>query len=390
MQQRGEARERFGTLSASTTKAVESIKRSRSANRSSSSSPPGDLPQPATPLADIRHDVLVHAESLAKEVTALTLALKPPVTVEAVVAELDKLGGIVAKLSYVVELLPAAGALTKRLRYVRPFWICVPAASYGQLRAELGTQFIRWYILDLLEALQQYLPYATGALDSVTPESRNELLRAAKTLWTVVDRSGNLPRTELEAERQSWRDATSMLDDCLEELKDLEETVDDAGAEPAEGADDAPTDAPASDAAPESKGGDVSASQAVPAMSKERQRISATRHLLRLGRLLVHRLVTKSTSSLTTFDDSAFLDTIRQPISKLSALGDDIALELEPPQEGLLEVVEELCQVEDSIATELERVVESRGTPELKTSEAEWMTTWRKQRSGVRAKLDAI
>ena len=251
---------------------------------------------------------------------------------------------------------------------------------------------MRWYILDLLEAIQQYLPYATGALDSVTPESRNELLRAAKTLWTVVDRSGNLPRTELEAERQSWRDATSMLDDCLEELKDLEEMVDDAGGEPAEVADDAPTDAPASDAAPESKGGDASAagSQAVPAMSKERQRISATRHLLRLGRLLVHRLVTKSTSSLTTFDDSAFLDTIRQPISKLSALGDDIALELEPPQEGLLEVVEELCQVEDSIATELERVVESRGTPELKTSEAEWMTTWRKQRSGVRAKLDEI
>ena len=66
------------------------------------------------------------------------------------------------------------------------------------------------------------------------------------------------------------------------------------------------------------------------------------------------------------------------------------ARELEPPQEGLSEIVEELCRVEDSIATELERAVESRGTPELKTSESEWMKTWRKQRSGVRAKLDAI
>ncbi len=207
----------------------------------------------------------------------------------------------------------------------------------------------------------------------------------------MVDRSGNLPQTELEAERQSWRDATSMLDDCLEELKDLEETVDDAGADPAEGADDAPTDAPASDAVPESKSGDgTAASQAVPAMSKERQRISTTRHLLRLGRLLVHRLVTKSTSSSATFEDPAFLNAIRQPVSRLSALGDDIALELEPPQDGLSEIVEELCRVEDSIATELERAVESRGTPELKTSEAEWMKTWRKQRSGVRAKLDAI
>lgn len=118
MQQRGEARERFQQLSASTTKAVETIKRSRPANGLSSASPPGDPQQPATPLADIRHDVLVHAESLAKEVTALTLAVKPPATVEAVVAELDKLGGIVAKLSYVVELLPTAGAMTKRLRYV--------------------------------------------------------------------------------------------------------------------------------------------------------------------------------------------------------------------------------------------------------------------------------
>jgi hypothetical protein len=180
-----------------------------------------------------------------------------------------------------------------------------------------------------------------------------------------------------------------MLDDCLEELKDLEETVDAGSA--AEGADDAPTGAPAADAVPESKGDDgTAASPAPPAMSKERQRISATRHLLRLGRLLVHRLVTRSTSTSTTFEDPAFLDTIRQPISRLTALGDDIALELEPPQEGLSEIVEELCRVEDSIATELERAVESRGTPELKTSESEWMKTWRKQRSGVRAKLDAI
>jgi hypothetical protein len=131
MQQRGEARERFQQLSASTTKAVETIKRSRPANGSSSLLPPADLPQPITPLADIRHDVLVHAESLAKEVTALTLALKPPVTVEAVVAELDKLGGIVAKLSYVVELLPAVGAMTKRLRYVCRF-------GYQPLRADLS------------------------------------------------------------------------------------------------------------------------------------------------------------------------------------------------------------------------------------------------------------
>lgn len=134
MQQRGEARERFQQLSASTTKAVESIKRSRSANGSSSSSSPAGLPLPTTPLADIRHDVLVHAESLAKEVTALTLALKPPVTVEAVVAELDKLGGIVAKLSYVVELLPAVGAMTKRIRYVWPSWVRV-VRTYS--RAEL-------------------------------------------------------------------------------------------------------------------------------------------------------------------------------------------------------------------------------------------------------------
>ncbi|MEG9504892.1 MAG: hypothetical protein MIN69_24070 [Methylorubrum extorquens] len=44
MQQRGEARERFQQLSASTTKAVETIKRSRPANGSSSLLPPADLP----------------------------------------------------------------------------------------------------------------------------------------------------------------------------------------------------------------------------------------------------------------------------------------------------------------------------------------------------------
>ncbi|GAA5879138.1 hypothetical protein JCM3774_002092 [Rhodotorula dairenensis] len=359
MEQHDEARERFRNLTASTTRAVAAAKRPRSSQIA-------DSPQPAPLLLDIRNDVVVHANSLAKEVTALALALKPPITVDAVIAEVDKLGGIIAKLAYVVELLPAAGALAKR-------------AS--------------WYILDLLEAFQQFLPYAASALDSGTAGSRNDILRAAKTIWTVVDRAGALPETELEAERQSWRDAISMLDDCLDELKDFEETVDIDETSEA-GADEAHTGAGAArgrSAQLQGKGGDVPAtSQSTPTPSKERQRISATRHLLRLGRLLVHRLVAKSVSAPTTFGDPALLGAVRRPVSRLCALGDEIALELEPPQDGLPDVVDELCRVEDDLANELERVVAGLGSSDLQTSEAEWLQTWRKQRSGARSKLDAI
>lgn len=394
MDHHSEARERFRALSASTHNAVATAKRPRTSQV--------DAPHPAPLLIDIRNDVVVLAGSLAKEVTALTLALKPPVSVDAVTAELDKLRGIISKLSYVVELLPAVGALPKRLRCVCPLPQSVPVTPCRGLRVVrwlgrtvlmTGGNSCSWYILDLLEAFQQFLPHATSALDSGTAGSRNDILRAAKTLWTVVDRSEALPKTELEAERQGWRDAITMLDDCLEELKDLEETVDAEGVP--EGAADAAhpgaVAARSRQARSRGEGGDVPAtSQSTPTPSRERQRISASRHLLRLGRLLIHRLVTKSVSAPTTFGDAALLHAVRQPVSRLCALGDEIALELEPPQDGLSEAVNELCQVEDDLANELERVVAVLGSPDLQTSEAEWLRTWRKQRSGARAKLDAI
>ncbi|GAA5982553.1 hypothetical protein JCM10908_006697 [Rhodotorula pacifica] len=358
MERSSRASELLAALTASTASAIANAKRPRTVDASSQANP---LPT----LTDIRNDLAVHAGSLAKEVTALTLALKPPVTVDAVAAGLEKLSAIIAKLAYVVELLVGNGALAKRLS---------------------------WYTLDLLEAFQKFLPPATRALEADAATSRDDVLRAAKTVWTVVDRSGTLPQNELEAERQSWRDAISMLDDCLEELKDLEETVD--ADEPQE---DAGRDEDVADpgAIPGRRGNEASPAAAGPEaaaapVSKERQRISAARHLLRLGRLLIHRLVTKSASASTTFEDPSFLAAVRVPVSRLCALGDDIALELEPPQDGLLDVVDELCKVEDLLADELERVVAGRSTVDLQTSEAEWMQTWRKQRGGVRAKLDAI
>lgn len=171
-----------------------------------------------------------------------------------------------------------------------------------------------------------------------------------------------------------------MLDDCLEEMKDLEESI--------EGGDDDKKEEEEEDT-PAAEGRTEQDASARPA-SRQRQRVNATRHLLRLGRLLVHRLVTKTATSSPAFADSAFLSQTRNLTSRMSALGDDLALELEPPQEGLVEAVDDLCQVEDELADLLEAAVTARGSDELRASEGEWMATWRKQRTGVRSKLDAI
>lgn len=261
-----------------------------------------------------------------------------------------------------------------------------------------------WYILDVLETLQHFLPFASAALEPIPvgaeQRTRNDVLRGAKTIWTVVDKAATLPTNELEADRQSWRDAITMLDDCLEEMKEMEEAIEEdkkaeapakTGEEPAEAPrirDQTDTAGVVPPAAPaETAAGNPPAQ---PESSPERQRISTTRHLLRLGRLLVHRLVTKTATPSAAFTDASFLTETGGLVSRLSALGDDLALELEPPQSGLADVLDQLCEVEDALANALDAAVNARGSDDLRTSEAAWMETWRKQRSGVRAKFDAI
>lgn len=81
--------------------------------QSTSTSP--DPPSPAPSLADIRHDFASWSEFLAKSATELSLALKPPVSLDAAEATAGKMADQLGSLAFCLELLPSGGALTQEI-----------------------------------------------------------------------------------------------------------------------------------------------------------------------------------------------------------------------------------------------------------------------------------
>ncbi|BGP27884.1 proteophosphoglycan 5 [Rhodotorula toruloides] len=304
-------------------------------------------------LSDIRNDVLAHLQSISKEVTAISLALRPPVSQDALKGTLDKLVGTVGKLVYATELLPRGGTLAKR---------------------------INWTVQESLEAFQHFLSSISSTLAAPSASAkaaRDDLLRSAKTVWTVVERAQGLPKDELEAERLGWKDVLGLLDDCLEEMKEMGEAEDVGGeVDDDEGEEEEEED-------------DFGSTPLTPA---QRERITAAHLLLRLTRLLVNRLFTKTAppSPSPAFTDSSFLASAHMLVSRVSELGDDLAAALEPPQDELKEAVEEVLVVGEELAKCVEEAIDERGSEELKKTEKEWLGVWRKQREIAKAKLDAI
>ncbi|GAA5833610.1 hypothetical protein JCM11251_003180 [Rhodosporidiobolus azoricus] len=359
------------------------LKRPRTAP--SSSSPPS--------LADIRNDTLALLQLVSKEVTNLSLALKPPVAQEAVKGTVEKLVDLAGKIKFAGEQLPVEGVLVKR---------------------------ISWTLQESLESLIHILSTASSALLAASSptstaaekkKTRDSLLIATKSFWTFVERADKLPRDELEATRGSWKDVLGLLDDCLEEMKEMGEQDD----EEEEGSDPAVRDTEDGEEEEDEDGDEDDFGASRSYNHKERARVSATHHLLRLTRLLINRLFTRtSPSSLSTLSTSfpslaaslsapAFLSSAQRLIQQLSALGDDVAAALEPPQRDLAETVEELCEVADELADEVERAVEASQANEAQPGEGgkekaeeagkgekDWLAMWRKQRDDARAKLAEI
>ncbi|GAA5879707.1 hypothetical protein JCM1840_006834 [Sporobolomyces johnsonii] len=358
----------------------------RAPQPSPSSSPASTSTPPPPPIAAVRSDLIALLGLLSKESTNLTLALKPPVSGAAVLGTVDKVREALDKVGFLAEQCPReAGALAKQ---------------------------INWTTQESLENLSHLLSAAAQAL-SAPPASANStregVLRAAKAFWAACDRAAKeLPADELEAVRRGWRDTLGLLDDCLDEVAELaagggEEDDDDEEEEEEDDDDD---------------DGLTTPSQRAALTSQELARIDAARLLLRLSRLLLNRLLTTTTptsppppspspssssatpAGLTT---PAFLAASRPLVSQLSALADDLALALSPPQDGtaLGEVSRALCGATDRLAGAMEEAAaassderERAGEGEReerekeKEREGEWFKMWRVQRDAARKRLD--
>ncbi|GAA5886459.1 hypothetical protein JCM5296_001914 [Sporobolomyces johnsonii] len=350
----------------------------RAPQPSSSSSPASTSTPPPPPIAAVRSDLIALLGLLSKESTNLTLALKPPVSGAAVLGTVDKVREALDKVGFLAEQCPReAGALAKQ---------------------------INWTTQESLESLSHLLSAAAQAL-SAPPASANStregVLRAAKAFWAACDRAAKeLPADELEAVRRGWRDTLGLLDDCLDEVAELA----------AGGGDDDDEE----DDDDEDDDGLTTPSPRPALTSQELARIDAARLLLRLSRLLLNRLLTTTTTTpsppppspspssanpagLTT---PAFLATSRPLVSQLSALADDLALALLPPQDGtaLEEVSRALCGATDRLAGAMEEAAASSSDEREPTGEderererereGEWFKMWRVQRDAARKRLD--
>ncbi|GAA5877272.1 hypothetical protein JCM8547_002624 [Rhodosporidiobolus lusitaniae] len=363
------------------------LKRPRTAPSSSSSSP-------CPSLSDIRNDTLALLQLASKETTNLSLALKPPVSTEALEKTVHKLADIGGKVRFISKQLPAEGILSKR---------------------------ISWLLQESLEALLHVLTSSTLLLTALSTSptpltsksplspsqrtARESLLSSAKAFWSTADRAEKLPASELEAVRGSWKDALEMMDDALQEVKEM------GSAERG----DAEGEKEKEEGAEEEEEEDEDDFASTPLSVKDRERISAAHLLLRLTRLLIHRLFTRTTPSPSSSPSSSsappasisspsFLSSAHSLVQRLSALTDDIAAALEEgeedAEEGELEQhVEELCWTADELQGQMEKALSGGGAAaesgkeegeEKAEKEKQWGEMWRKQRDDARKKLEAI
>ncbi|GAA5839814.1 hypothetical protein JCM9279_005175 [Rhodotorula babjevae] len=351
----------------------------------------------APSLDDIRNDLSLLLTESNKHLTAASLACKPPVALDALHGSLAKLEATCPKLRFALEHL------------AQPAPTPAPAPPPSRLARK-----VRWGAREALEAFVAHLG-ATAALLRAPPSAqrhkRDQVLVATKGVWAALERFDALPRTRVEAEREAWKEAMGMLDDCADEVKALaareggaEERGDDEGADDGEGqADDDDEDE-------------------APLTATERARALLAAQLVRLARLLLAHLYqrtsppppsTTSTTSSSTPSASApaipawtrptLLDAASAHAAALSEAGDELAGVLEPGQDAdeVAEAVEELCEAAEELAGAMEGALEEdeggdgeaegegKGK-ETTDKEREWVAMWRRQRDNAREKLAGL
>lgn len=227
-----------------------------------------------------------------------------------------------------------------------------------------------------MEAIQRLLEsslegYKLGGKDAKKEkEIRQVNLNLTGAVWEVVERSKGLSADELQALRKEWVGVLGMVDDCLEEVKEMEQSGD-AEEEDEEEDEDEDED-------------DFRTSH--PLSSTEKQRVTAAHFLLRLGRLLLNRLInsTAPPSPLPAFSTPSFLSQSSAIVQALSAASDDFALGLEPPQEDVGEVMHEFVQTVKKLAGAFEGAVEGN------QGEEKWLKVWSSQLETAVQKLEAV
>ena len=365
-----------------------------SSSSSSSSSSTTAATHPPS-LDDIRNDLSLLFTDSNKHLTAASLACKPPVALDALHGSLAKLESTWPKLRFALEHLAAPG----------------PATAPHPTRL---ARKVRWGAREALEAFVAHLS-ATAALLRAAPsaqrQKRDQVLVATKGVWAALERFDALPRTRVEAEREAWKEAMGMLDDCADEVKAL------AARDGAEGRGD--EDGAGEDGDEREDHGEDD--DEAPLTATERSRALLAAQLVRLARLLLAHLYQRTSppppsSTITSSSTSAativpawtcpsLLDAASAHAAALSEAGDELAGVLEPHQDAdeVGEAVEELCDAEEELAGAMESALdedegaegeEGKGDEaagkEATDKEREWLAMWRRQRDDARDKLAGI
>lgn len=207
-------------------------------------------------------------------------------------------------------------------------------------------------------------------------EMRDINLRLTGQVWEKAEQAKGMSGSELEACRKGWKSILGLVDDCLEEVKEME--LSKAGGEDDEEEED------------EDEDDEDDFRTSNPLSDVERERVGASYMLLRLGRLLLQRLIT-STTPLDVDSPYAlpsFLTTSQRLVKQLSASADDFSGELEPPQSDVQIQADEFVEGAEELSKAIEEVVGAvEGTG---SAEEKWQQMWREQISKARAKLRSI
>ena len=190
----------------------------------------------------------------------------------------------------------------------------------------------------------------------------------------------DLPASELQAVRKSWKDVGGLLEDCEKEIKEI---VD--GGEGGEEFDEDDDDEEEQEEKEELS-------------EKEKEIVLGAHTLLRLSRLLINRLLTltNSTTPTTTkgalpkkFESEEFLTGLTKSIKRISEKADDLAgvlEDVEEEKEGIEKCLEEIVKIGEKVSREIEEAYEEQdeeGTTEGGKStkrQGEWFEVWRGQR----------
>lgn len=341
-------------------------------------------------LTDIRNDLVSLLSLLGKEATALSLAFKPPISADAVEGTLEKLQALLVKLEFcLVSCAPRTGPLVKELRYVVVSLQCSGASSLTSLLlasfrpASFSTPASlthSWIGAEAFESFQRLLEstltyHLSPTSSSKTKDLRQQALNATGAVWEVVERGQGISVDELQAARKEWGGVLGLLDDCLEEVKEMLESGAEEEEDPEEEEEDEDED-------------DFRTSH--PLGAEELERVKAAHLLLRLGRLLLNRLINSTASpsaSLPGSSDPTFLPSAQGAVTRLSATADDFAASLEPPQEDMQDMVQEWVEVVKKLAEVVEKAAGEGSEGE---GERKWCKVWREQFEVAERKLIAL